>query len=35
MGKDVVFTTTLIESSGLNPHPGHAVAFLHKTLNDN
>ena len=35
MGKGVVFTTTLIEWSGFNPHPGHVVASLDKTLNDN
>ena len=34
MGKNVVFTTTLIEWSGFNPHPGHAVASLDKTLYD-
>ena len=34
MGKYVVFTTTLIEWSGFNPHPGHVVASLDKTLYD-
>ena len=34
MGKGVVFTTILIEWSGFNPHPGHVVAFLDKTLYD-
>ena len=34
MGKGVVFTTTLIEWSGFNPHPGYAVASLGKTLYD-
>ena len=24
IGKGVIFTTTLIERSGFNPHPGHA-----------
>ena len=32
MDKGVVFTTTLIEWSGLNPHPSHVVASLDKTL---
>ena len=33
MGKGIVFTTTLIEWSGFNPHPGHVVASLmDKTL---
>ena len=27
-------TTTLIEWSGFNPHPGHVVACLDKTLYD-
>ena len=34
MGKGVVFATTLIELSGFNPHPGHVVASLDKTLYD-
>ena len=34
MGKGVVFTTTLIKWSGFNPHPGHIVASLDKTLYD-
>ena len=34
MGKGVVFTTTLIEWSGFNPHPGHVVVSLDKTLYD-
>ena len=34
MGKGIVFTTTLIELSGFNPHPGHVVASLDKTLYD-
>ena len=34
MGKGVVFTTTLIEWSGFNPHPSHVVASLDKTLYD-
>ena len=34
MSKGVVFTTTLIEWSGFNPHPGHVVASLDKTLYD-
>ena len=34
MGKGVIFTTTLIALSGFNPHPGHVVAFLDKTLYD-
>ena len=34
IGKGVVFTTTLIEWSGFNPHPSHAVASLDKTLYD-
>ena len=34
MGKGVVFTTTLIEWSGFNPHPGQVVASLDKTLYD-
>ena len=34
MGKGVVFTTTLIKWSGFNPHPGHVVASLDKTLYD-
>ena len=32
MGKGVVFTTTLIAGSEFNPHPGHVVAYLDKTL---
>ena len=32
--KGVVFTTTLIEWSGFNPHPGHVVTSLDKTLYD-
>ena len=28
----IVVTTTLIEWSWFNPHPGHIVASLHKTL---
>ena len=35
MGKGVVFTTILIAWSGFNPHPGHVVASLDKTLYDN
>ena len=34
IGKGVVFTTTLIEWSGFNRHPSHAVALLDKTLYD-
>ena len=34
MGKGVVFTTTLIEWSGFNPHSGLVVASLDKTLYD-
>ena len=34
MGKEVVFTTTLIEWSGFNPHPSHVVVPLDKTLYD-
>ena len=34
MGKGVVFTTTLIEWSGFNPHPSHVVASSDKTLYD-
>ena len=34
IGKGVVFTTTLIEWSGFNPHSGHVVASLDKTLYD-
>ena len=34
IGKGVVFTTTLIEWSGFNPHPSHAVASLDTTLYD-
>ena len=30
-----VFTMTLIAWFGLNPHPGHVIAFLDKTLYDN
>ena len=33
-GKGVVFTTTLIAMSELNPHAGHVVASLNKTLYD-
>ena len=35
MGKGELFTTTSIEWSGFNPHPGHAVASLDKTFYDN
>ena len=35
MGKGELFTTTLIEWSEFNPHPGHAVASLDKTFYDN
>ena len=34
IGKGVVFMTTLIERSGFNPHPGHVVASLDKTVYD-
>ena len=34
MSNGVVFTTTLIEWSGFNPHPVHVVASLDKTLYD-
>ena len=34
MGKGVVFTTTLIEWSGFNPHLSHVVASLDNTLYD-
>ena len=34
MGKGVVLTTTLIEWPMFNPHPGHVVASLDKTLYD-
>ena len=34
MGKGVVFTTTLIAWSQFNPHPGHVVSSLDKTLYD-
>ena len=30
--KDVIFTMTLIAWSGFNPHPGHVVESLDKTL---
>ena len=33
-GKGVIFTMTLIEWSGFNPHRGHVVASLDKTLYD-
>ena len=32
MGAGAVFTTTLIEGSGFNPHPSHVVAYSDKTL---
>ena len=34
MGKDIVLMTTLIAWSGFNPHSGHVVAALYKTLYD-
>ena len=34
IGKGVVFTMTLIEWSGFNPHPSHTVGSLDKTLYD-
>ena len=33
-GKDVILTMTLIKWSGFNLHPGHVVASLDKTLDD-
>ena len=33
-GKGAVFTTTLIAWSRFNPHPGHVVVSLDKTLYD-
>ena len=30
----VIFTTILIVWPAFNPHPGHVIASLHKTLND-
>ena len=34
MGKGVFITTTLIAWCGFNPHPGHIVASMDKTLYD-